>query len=176
MQCMQNNARLEDLGMYALSRELDEASSISHKKNKPSHKNTENSESQYDPSQDDTDDDNAKGSKQRNITTACKFVGAIKLRSKRVLAEPECTRNTRSKKHTARADATLAPSVNIDGHNQATVGAGGPAHLDENTHVADEGHVVAPLGGQNYACNDDNGHVQADGNMTNGDEADDDNN
>jgi hypothetical protein len=46
--------------MYALSRELDEASSISHKKNKPSHKNTENSESQYDPSQDDTDDDNAK--------------------------------------------------------------------------------------------------------------------
>ncbi|XP_025826583.1 uncharacterized protein LOC112901927 isoform X2 [Panicum hallii] len=178
MQCMQNNARLQELGIYALSRELEEASSISHKKNKPSHKNTENFESEYDPSsQDDTDDDdNAKGSKQRNTKTACKSVGAINLRSKRVLAELECTRNTRSKKHTAQADATLAPSVNIDGHNQATFGAGGPAHLDENTLVADEGHVVAPLGGQNYACNEDNGHVQADGNMTNADEVDDDNN
>jgi hypothetical protein len=62
MQCMQNNARLQELGIYALSRELEEASSISHKKNKPSHKNTENFESEYDPSsQDDTDDDdNAK--------------------------------------------------------------------------------------------------------------------
>ncbi|PVH32133.1 hypothetical protein PAHAL_9G326600 [Panicum hallii] len=42
MQCMQNNARLEELEIYALSRELEEPSSISHKKNKPSHKNTEN--------------------------------------------------------------------------------------------------------------------------------------
>jgi hypothetical protein len=39
-----------------------------------------------------------KDSKQRNITTAYKSVGAIKLRSKRVLVELECTRNTRSKK------------------------------------------------------------------------------
>lgn len=59
--CMQNSARLEELGIHHLYRELQEANSIAHKdkKNKPSYKNYEHSESDYDPSEDDISDDNA---------------------------------------------------------------------------------------------------------------------
>jgi hypothetical protein len=61
MQCMRNNARLRELGIFYLCNELAEANKISHKKkNNPSSRNSEDSESEYEPSEDDTNDDNAK--------------------------------------------------------------------------------------------------------------------
>lgn len=61
MQCMRNNARLRELGIFDLCNELAEANKISHKKkNNPSSRNSKDSESEYEPSEDDTNDDNAK--------------------------------------------------------------------------------------------------------------------
>ncbi|PUZ75350.1 hypothetical protein GQ55_1G156900 [Panicum hallii var. hallii] len=122
MQCMRNNARLRELGIFYLCNELAEANKISHKKkNNPSSRNSKDSEFEYEPSEDDTNDDNAKGSKECNIRTANKTLGAIQLRSMRVFAEQEVTRNTRSKKTIVQSAATLAPSLDIDDHTQATI-------------------------------------------------------
>lgn len=58
-QCMRNNSRLQQLGIPALSSMLASTNSIS-QRNRPSHRNSEDSESDYDISQDETGDDNVK--------------------------------------------------------------------------------------------------------------------
>jgi len=60
LRCMRNNAMLSQLGIPALKSMISNTSSISCKKTKPNYKNNEDSESEYDPSSEDTDDDNAK--------------------------------------------------------------------------------------------------------------------
>lgn len=62
-----------------------------------------------------------KGSKECNIRTIDNSLGAIKLCSKRVFAQQETTRITKSKKNIAQPDATLTPRHNIDYHTQGTV-------------------------------------------------------
>ncbi len=60
LRCMRNNAMLSQLGIPALKSMISNTSSISCKKTKLNYKNNEDSESEYDPSSEDTDDDNAK--------------------------------------------------------------------------------------------------------------------
>jgi hypothetical protein len=78
------------------------------------------------------------GLKGCNKKTAAMHPEAIKTRSKRVFAEPQTTRSTRSKKTTSYRDASLAPNEifvpssslshgsqveevgNFDGHTHAT--------------------------------------------------------
>lgn len=170
-QCMRNNSRLQQLGIPALSSMLASTNSIS-QRNRPSHRNSEDSESDYDISQDETGDDNVKGSKECNIRTTDNSLGAIKLCSKRVFAQQETTRITRSKKNIAQPDATLTPRHNIDYHTQGIVEANGHAHLDENTNMTNEGHV-APFDGKNPTGNEDNVDVLADNNRTIGGQVDD---
>lgn len=63
-QVMRNNARLQQLGIPALCDTLPKAYSFHHNKNKPNFRNNEDSESDYNPSSNDTgeedllDDDN----------------------------------------------------------------------------------------------------------------------
>ncbi|KAK3146772.1 hypothetical protein QOZ80_3BG0271720 [Eleusine coracana subsp. coracana] len=70
--CMQNSARLEQLGIPGLTDYLARAHGVSKEKNKTNRRSTEDSESDYDPSQDDTaeqdlvHDDVTEGSKGNN--------------------------------------------------------------------------------------------------------------
>lgn len=103
-QVMRNNARLQQLGIPGLCDTLPKAYSFHHNKNKPNFTNNEDSESDYNPSSNDTgeedllDDDNVQGSKDYNMRTTNMSNGVIKLRTKRLLAEKESIRITRSKK------------------------------------------------------------------------------
>lgn len=175
-QVMRNNARLQQLGIPGLCDTLPKAYSFHHNKNKPNFTNNEDSESDYNPSSNDTgeedllDDDNVQGSKDYNMRTTNMSNGVIKLRTKRLLAEKESIRITRSKKTAAQPNGTEVFDNN-DGHTQATVQASDPALFDEYTHMANGGHSIARPDGHNLMGNKDNVNIQVDDNMTSGGEA-----
>ncbi|XP_020403416.1 uncharacterized protein [Zea mays] len=172
---MRNNSRLQQLGIPALVSMCGNINSISRNK-KPNNRDNEDSESEYDPSHDDSiegdlfdHDDHNKGSKDTNRRTIHMAPGGIKPRTKRVYAEQHTTRNTRSKKSIAQPDTSLTrsdiyvppPSLShltqvgevarsIENHRKTSVEANGPTQVD-NTHMA----------------NREDGFDQFDDNMTN---------
>ncbi|TVU30856.1 hypothetical protein EJB05_22502 [Eragrostis curvula] len=102
-QCMQNNARLRQLGLDPIpSSILTTQAAIISNRNKPKDRNGEGSDSEYDPEQDETGeadlsdentDKDSMASKKSTKTTTKKPRPA-----KRVLAQQQTTRVTRSKK------------------------------------------------------------------------------
>ncbi|KAF0893753.1 hypothetical protein E2562_029437 [Oryza meyeriana var. granulata] len=138
----ENSARLRELGIPDLAYEFAIRNPITADKNKRNY-SSKDIDSDYDPSQDDTaegdlfDDDSAKGSKDPKKRVADMPPGGIKPRYKRVYAEPQPTRITRSQKTTATSSLTpsdtnvhtlslheVAQVVvvgNANGHTQATV-------------------------------------------------------
>jgi hypothetical protein len=56
-QCMRNKARLKEFGIHDLVDVLSNANSIAHKKNKLNCRNRENSKDEYDPTNNDTDEE-----------------------------------------------------------------------------------------------------------------------
>jgi len=189
-QCMADSARLRQLGIPAFSSIFPNNSGNALNKKKPKHRSNEDSESEYDPSQDDTDegdvigDDNDKGSKEKSCnktnkqssnTTSAK----VKFRSsKKVYAEHQPIRVTRSKTSSTHPDAILTPSnihvpptsEPIDG-TQATLEDDGHAQLADNTNMINGGDAIPRPDGRNNMANED-GSSQHDDNHTVGDGAD----
>ncbi|PVH48052.1 hypothetical protein PAHAL_4G228500 [Panicum hallii] len=178
-QCMRNRARLKEFGIHDLVDVLSNANSIAHKKNKLNCRNRENSEDEYDPTNNDTDEEDLLDDDtpemlippillQINMVvtkkTAAMRPEAIKTRSKRVFAEPQTTRSTRSKKTTSYRDASLAPneifvpsSSLSHGSQVEEVGnfANVPALFDDNNHMTNELHAITPSDGHNQMGNED---------------------
>ncbi|PVH32132.1 hypothetical protein PAHAL_9G326200 [Panicum hallii] len=151
---MRNKARLKEFGIHDLVDVLSNANSIAHKKNKLNCRNRENSEDEYDPTNNDTDEEDLLDNDTPegcNKKTAAMHPEAIKTRSKRVFAEPQTTRSTRSKKTTSYRDASLAPNeifpTNV------------PALFDDNNHMTNELHAIAPSDGHNQMGNEVRNHM-----------------
>ncbi|XP_015696237.1 uncharacterized protein LOC107303424 [Oryza brachyantha] len=119
---MRNNARLQELGIYALSSIFANRSAIALDHNKATHRNAEESESEYEPSRDDTSeedliaDDNTKqlckekSSKKTNNQTSDLPTGGVKFRSRKRVYAQQPSRVTTSKKSVTQPDANLTPS------------------------------------------------------------------
>ncbi|PVH66101.1 hypothetical protein PAHAL_1G149300 [Panicum hallii] len=142
-QCMRNKARLKEFGIHDLVDVLSNANSIAHKKNKLNCRNRENSKDEYDPTNNDTDeedlldDDTPEGC---NNKTAAMRPEAIKTHSKRVFAEPQTTRSTRSKKTTSYRDAN-----------------NGYVQIEDNMTIG--GEATTNLGVQNEITNEVRNHM-----------------
>ncbi|KAG2580312.1 hypothetical protein PVAP13_6NG333400 [Panicum virgatum] len=118
---MANSARLRELGVSSFSSTFPNNSGTAVNKKNAKHRDNEDSGSEYDPSQDDTDqgdligDDNAKGTKEKAPKQTTKersnvFPG-VRFRShKRVFADQAPTRVTRSKSSITQPDTNLTPS------------------------------------------------------------------
>lgn len=117
-QCMSNSKRLRELGLPSMYFKIP---GVHVDKNKSKQRNNEDSDSEYDPLQDDASEgdlfeDNAKGSKEKTCKKTKKQTsalppGGVKFQSRRrVFADMPCTRATKSRERIAQPDASLPPS------------------------------------------------------------------
>ncbi|TVU09105.1 hypothetical protein EJB05_42546, partial [Eragrostis curvula] len=110
-QCMQNNARLQELGLPMMPSMFPQKCGIGSKEKNKKNTNCEGSESEYDPEKDDTGEgDEGEENTSKNTTRAAKKSNkraadmppcGAKTRQKRVVAAQPTTRATRSKKSLA---------------------------------------------------------------------------
>ncbi|TVU34030.1 hypothetical protein EJB05_15851, partial [Eragrostis curvula] len=110
-QCMQNNARLQQLGLPMMPSMFPQKCGIGSKEKNKKNTNFEGSESEYDPEEDDTGEgDEGEENTSKNTTRAAKKSNkraadmppcGAKTRQKRVVAAQPTTRATRSKKSLA---------------------------------------------------------------------------
>ncbi|CAO2207887.1 unnamed protein product [Urochloa humidicola] len=116
-QCMRNSARLQQLGLPTM---FPMTATVHVDKNKSAQRNIEESDSEYDPlrdvTQEDLLEDNAKGSKEKSRKKTTRQTsdlppGGVKFRTrKRVFANMPSIRATKSQKGVPQPDASLAPS------------------------------------------------------------------
>ncbi|TVU24468.1 hypothetical protein EJB05_26909, partial [Eragrostis curvula] len=127
-QCMRNNTRLQQLGLPALSCMFATQTTVSSKRNEPKDRNGEGSDPEYDPEEDDSDEADMIGenshkdpmaSKKRTNTRAAEMPpGGKKPRAaKRIRAEQQTTRVTRSKKSLTVEDDSASTGLS---HPEAT--------------------------------------------------------
>ncbi|CAN6216711.1 unnamed protein product, partial [Urochloa humidicola] len=181
--CMQNSARLHELGLddYPVYKWM---AATSQHKNSRNQRNREDDESEYDPLQDETveedsiDDANSKGSKDKtrkktNNQTSFLPPGGVKFRSrKRVYADEHPTMATRSKKSIGQPDAVPPPShpptnncVPTPSHPPTDLPLSHPnvsqttelvANFEDHTQPDDNGGDIIPLSdGHNHMANKD---------------------
>ncbi|KAG2604107.1 hypothetical protein PVAP13_4NG045260 [Panicum virgatum] len=149
---MANSARLRELGVSGFSSIFPNNSGTAVNKKNAKHRDNEDSGSEYDPSQDDTDqgdligDDNAKvGTKEKAPKQTSKersnvFPG-VRFRSrKRVFADQAPTRVTRSKSSITQPDTNLTPNGSTQ-HDDNTIAGDGVdciTHLDGHDQMTTE--------------------------------------
>ncbi|RLM58556.1 hypothetical protein C2845_PM18G07620 [Panicum miliaceum] len=153
-QYMHNSARLQQLGIPSLSSMMPNMRASAPNKRKRSCKNSKHSDTEYEPSQDDTgerdsiDDDNDRGSKEKSCKktkqhTSDMHLAGVKFRSrKRLYVEQPPTRATRRLKSIAQADASLTPSnISVPSPSQPNVTQAGElvGNYDGHTQNAKEG-------------------------------------
>ncbi|XP_039803998.1 uncharacterized protein LOC120668141 [Panicum virgatum] len=188
-QCMANSARLRELGVSGFSSIFPNNSGTAVNKKNAKHRDNEDSGSEYDPSQDDTDqgdligDDNAKGTKEKAPKQTSKersnvFPG-VRFRSrKRVFADQAPTRVTRSKSSITQPDTNLTPSnIHVpppsepnDG-TQAALEDDGPGQQADSTNITNGGDAIPRHNGSPNRENED-GSTQHDDNTIAGDGVD----
>ncbi|XP_039803719.1 uncharacterized protein LOC120667830 [Panicum virgatum] len=186
---MANSARLRELGVSGFSSIFPNNSGTAVNKKNAKHRDNEDSGSEYDPSQDDTDqgdligDDNAKGTKEKAPKQTSKersnvFPG-VRFRSrKRVFADQAPTRVTRSKSSITQPDTNLTPSnIHVpppsepnDG-TQAALEDDGPGQQADSTNITNGGDAIPRHNGSPNRENED-GSTQHDDNTIAGDGVD----
>ncbi|KAG2579831.1 hypothetical protein PVAP13_6NG278501 [Panicum virgatum] len=174
---MANSARLRELGVSGFSSIFPNNSGTAVNKKNAKHRDNEDSGSEYDPSQDDTDqgdligDDNAKGTKEKAPKQTSKersnvFPG-VRFRSrKRVFADQAPSRVTRSKSSITQPDTNLTPSnIHVpppsepnDGTQAALEGNFyGSTQHDDNTIAGDGVDCITHLDGHDQMTTEAHG-------------------